>query len=145
MTSAPPPNFGLDNLPARENRYARAQEFVDVVLALWDSWEDGALVGDKASGLFGDTRYIHAINHKGTQFSVRGPLQTPRSPQGYPLLVQAGSSEPGRAFAAGFAEAIFSVQQVLGEAQAYYTDVKDRRAASAGIRRRSRSCRASCS
>src|SRR5579871_2713050 len=120
------PNFGLAGLPVHEDRYARAAEFVDVVLALWDSWEDGALVGDKAGGLFADPKRVHAIDHRGDRFSVRGPLQVPRSPQGRPLLVQAGSSEPGRAFAARYAEAIFSVQQVMAEAKAYYADVKER-------------------
>jgi FMN-dependent oxidoreductase (nitrilotriacetate monooxygenase family) len=120
------PNFGEKDLPAPVDRYGRAAEFVDVVLDLWDSWEDAALVGDRRNAVFADPARIHRIDHAGEYFAVSGPLQLPRSPQGRPLLVQAGSSEPGRDLAARYAEAVFSVQQVLGEAQAYYADVKRR-------------------
>ncbi|MCX5569660.1 LLM class flavin-dependent oxidoreductase [Kaistia nematophila] len=122
------PNFGDKNLPVHADRYGRAVEFVDVVQSLWDSWEDDALVLDREAGRFADAAKIHAINHQGPHFSVAGPLQIPRSPQGRPLLVQAGSSEQGRDLAARYAEAIFSVQQDLGEAKAYYADVKGRAA-----------------
>lgn len=122
------PNFGDGRLPVHADRYGRAVEFVDVVQSLWDSWEDDALVLDREAGRFADPAKIHAIDHQGQHFSVAGPLQIPRSPQGRPVLVQAGSSEQGRDLAARYAEAIFSVQQDLGEAKAYYADVKGRAA-----------------
>lgn len=119
-------NFGLDKLPVHDDRYRRAAEFVDVATALWDSWEDGALIGDRKNGVFADASRIHKINHVGKDFSVAGPLQIPRSPQGRPLLVQAGGSEQGRNFAARYAEAIFVALQVLGEGRAFYADIKAR-------------------
>lgn len=119
-------NFGSKDLPEADQRYDRASEFADVIIALWDSWEDGALVADRESGRFADPARIHAINHEGPHFSVAGPLQIPRSPQGRPLLVQAGGSELGRNLAARYADAVFSVAQLLGEAQAYYADLKAR-------------------
>lgn len=119
-------NFGLAEHPVHAERYARADEFVDVVTKLWDSWEDGALVADAASGVFADTDRIHAIDHVGKHFSVTGPLNTARSPQGRPVYVQAGSSEDGRGFAARWAEAIFTAHQTLGNAQEFYRDIKDR-------------------
>ncbi|XBS71548.1 NtaA/DmoA family FMN-dependent monooxygenase [Acerihabitans sp. KWT182] len=121
-------NFGERHLPRHTDRYARAAEFVEVVQGLWDSWEDDALILDRASGRFADVDKIHAINHSGTHFAVAGPLQIPRSPQGRPLLVQAGSSAQGRDLAARYAEAVFSVQQDLDEAKSYYADVKQRAA-----------------
>lgn len=122
------PNFGDARLPVHADRYGRAAEFVDVVQALWDSWEDDALILDRAAGRFADAAKIHAINHEGEHFKVAGPLQIPRSPQGRPLLVQAGSSEQGRDLAARYAEAVFSVQQDIDEAKSYYSDVKRRAA-----------------
>lgn len=119
-------NFGLDAEPAHAERYARAAEFLDVALKLWDSWEDDAIVADKAAGVWGDDAKIHPPRHRGTYFSVEGALNVPRSPQGYPLLVQAGSSEDGKAFAARYAEAVFTAQQTLADAQAFYTDLKAR-------------------
>jgi len=120
------PNFGLEKLPPPEHRYAVAEDFVDAVLKLWDSWEEGAVIADPATGVWSDPARVHKIDHKGPYFSVGGPLQVPRSPQGRPLLVQAGSSDRGRDFAALHAEAIFNVQSVKSEAQAYYADVKAR-------------------
>ncbi|MFE9449354.1 LLM class flavin-dependent oxidoreductase [Streptomyces sp. NPDC006739] len=117
-------NFGLDAEPAHAERYARAAEFLDVALKLWDSWEDDAIVADKAAGVWGDDTRIHPPRHTGTYFSVQGALNVPRSPQGYPLLVQAGSSDDGKAFAARYAEAVFTAQQTLGDAQAFYADLK---------------------
>ncbi|MER6258492.1 LLM class flavin-dependent oxidoreductase [Streptomyces sp900105245] len=121
-------NFGLDAEPAHAERYARAAEFLDVSLKLWDSWEDDAIVADKAAGVWGDDGKIHPPRHRGTYFSVAGALNVPRSPQGYPLLVQAGSSEDGKAFAARYAEAVFTAQQTLADAQAFYADLKSRTA-----------------
>jgi FMN-dependent oxidoreductase (nitrilotriacetate monooxygenase family) len=122
-------NFGLEHEPAHAERYARAAEFLDVALKLWDSWEDDAIVADKAAGVWGDDAKIHPPQHQGTYFSVAGALNVPRSPQGYPLLVQAGSSEDGKAFAARYAEAVFTAQQTLGDAQEFYQDLKSRTAA----------------
>ncbi|MGW4980932.1 LLM class flavin-dependent oxidoreductase [Streptomyces mirabilis] len=122
-------NFGLDAEPAHAERYARAAEFLDVSLKLWDSWEDDAIVADKAAGVWGDDAKIHPPRHQGTYFSVEGALNVPRSPQGYPLLVQAGSSEDGKTFAARYAEAVFTAQQTLADAQAFYADLKSRTAA----------------
>ncbi|MGW3092301.1 LLM class flavin-dependent oxidoreductase [Streptomyces sp. NPDC001102] len=119
-------NFGLEHEPAHAERYARAAEFLDVALKLWDSWEDDAIVADKAAGVWGDDSKIHPPRHKGTYFSVEGALNVPRSPQGYPLLVQAGSSEDGKAFAARYAEAVFTAQQTIEDAQAFYADLKFR-------------------
>jgi FMN-dependent oxidoreductase (nitrilotriacetate monooxygenase family) len=127
-TSAPQAaqNFGLPEHPPHGERYEKAKEFLDVVTKLWDSWEDDALVIDPASGIFADTDRIHSIDHVGKHFRVRGPLNTARSPQGRPVYVQAGSSEDGRAFAARFAEAIFTAHQTLGSAQQFYSDIKSR-------------------
>lgn len=119
-------NFGLEHEPAHAERYARAAEFVDVALKLWDSWEDDTVVADKERGVWGDDDKIHPPRHKGTYFSVEGALNVPRTPQGHPLLVQAGSSADGRAFAARSAEAVFTAQQTLDDARAFYGDLKSR-------------------
>jgi FMN-dependent oxidoreductase (nitrilotriacetate monooxygenase family) len=124
-------NFGLDAQPAHAERYQRAAEFVDVARKLWDSWEDDAVVADAARGAWAEASKVHAVDHRGRFFSVRGPLNLPRSPQGHPLLVQAGSSEDGKDFAARYAEAVFTAQQTLEDGQAFYADLK-RRAALAG-------------
>ncbi|GAA2434109.1 LLM class flavin-dependent oxidoreductase [Streptomyces macrosporus] len=122
-------NFGLDAHPAHAERYERAGEFLDVVTRLWDSWEDEALVADQKTGVFADTDRIHTIDHEGPRLKVRGPLNTPRTPQGRPVYVQAGSSEDGRAFAARYAEAVFTAHQTLASGQAFYADLKARVAA----------------
>jgi FMN-dependent oxidoreductase (nitrilotriacetate monooxygenase family) len=122
-------NFGLDQRNSHTDRYRRATEYVEVVRKLWDSWEDDARVVDRARGVYADTDRIHAINHHGEAFRVRGPLDVPRTPQGNPVLVQAGSSDEGRGFAARYAEAIFTAQQDLAEARAFYADVKRRASA----------------
>lgn len=119
-------NFGVEGIPDHGGRYRRATEFVDVATALWDSWEDGALVLDEASGTFADTERVHRIDHDGEHFKVRGPLNTPRSVQGRPLLVQAGSSDSGKDFAARYAEAIFTAQRSVADGKAFYRDVKAR-------------------
>ncbi|WP_371783211.1 LLM class flavin-dependent oxidoreductase [Streptosporangium subroseum] len=118
-------NFGIER-PAHRDRYARATEFLEVVTKLWDSWEDGAILGDHHSGNYADTDRIHTLDHIGPHFRVRGPLNTSRPPQGHPLLVQAGSSEDGKEFAARFAEAVFTAQQTLADGQAFYADLKSR-------------------
>ena len=119
-------NFSRDAHPAHADRYQRAREFAEVVTGLWDSWEDDAFVRDKASGRFFEPEQLHVLNHKGAHFSVRGPLNVARTPQGRPVLVQAGSSEPGKELAAETAEVIFTAAQTLAEAQAFYADVKGR-------------------
>jgi FMN-dependent oxidoreductase (nitrilotriacetate monooxygenase family) len=119
-------NFGLAEHPVHAERYERAGEFVEVVTKLWDSWEDGALVADQASGVYADDERIHTIDHIGKRLRVRGPLNTPRSPQGRPVYVQAGGSEDGRSFAARWAEAIFTAHQTFENAQAFYSDVTAR-------------------
>ncbi|MEU8327641.1 LLM class flavin-dependent oxidoreductase [Micromonospora sp. NPDC048839] len=124
-------NFNLDELPAHRDRYERAAEFLEVSLKLWDSWDDDAPLGDKDAGRWGDDDLLYPPRHIGRHFRVAGPLNVPRSPQGYPLLVQAGSSEDGRELAARYAEAVFTAQQTLAEAQEFYRDLK-RRAAQVG-------------
>jgi FMN-dependent oxidoreductase (nitrilotriacetate monooxygenase family) len=119
-------NFGLDDRPSHRERYERAAEFLDVSIRLWDSWEDGAELGDKASGVYADPDRIHRVDYQGRYYQVRGPLNVPRSPQGRPLLVQAGSSQDGREFAARYAEAIFTAQQTLADGQEFYADIKQR-------------------
>ena len=121
-------NFGLDAEPAHAERYARAAEFLDVAQKLWDSWEDDAIVADKAAGVWGDDAKIHPPRHRGTYFQVEGALNVPRAPQGYPLLVQAGSSEDGKRFAARYAEAVFTAQQTIEDARAFYADLRARTA-----------------
>jgi N-acetyl-S-(2-succino)cysteine monooxygenase len=100
-----------------------------VVRALWDSWEDDAFLRNKTSGRFFDPDKRHVLDHKGRFFQVKGPLNVARSPQGQPVLVQAGSSESGRALAARTAEVIFTAQQTLQDAIDFYADVKGRLAA----------------
>jgi FMN-dependent oxidoreductase (nitrilotriacetate monooxygenase family) len=119
-------NFGRDGQVLHRERYARADEFADVITKLWDSWEDDARLGDKQAGVFADGRKIHAVNHVGEYFQVAGPLNAPRPPQGWPVLVQAGSSLDGRVFAGRWAEAVFTAQRTLPEAQEFYTDLKAR-------------------
>ncbi|BCW71324.1 monooxygenase [Arthrobacter sp. NicSoilB8] len=122
-------NFSLQDQPAHARRYERAAEFLDVARKLWDSWEDDAPLGDKDAGIWGDSSRVHPVNHAGTYFSVLGPLDVPRSAQGHPVIVQAGSSEDGKDFAARYAEAVFTAQQTLPDAQRFYADLKQRTAA----------------
>ena len=129
VTSATPEeaaNFGLDDRLDHASRYARADEFLTVAKALWDSWERDAVVGDKASGRYADVTRLHAIGHRGEYFKVAGPLNVERPPQGHPLLVQAGSSEDGKGFAARHAEAIFTAHQTYERAADFYGDIKAR-------------------
>lgn len=110
-------NFGIDRVPDHDVRYARAEEFVDVVLALWDSWEPDAFPADVASGRFVDPDGLHRLDHRGEHFAVRGPLQVPRTPQGRPVLIQAGSSPTGVAFAGRHAEVTFVLSATIDEAR----------------------------
>ena len=119
-------NFGLDGHDLHRNRYDRADEFLEVATQLWDSWDDDALIADKAAGVFADGDRIRAIGHRGEFFQVEGPLNLPRPVQGHPLLVQAGSSLSGRIFAGRWAEAVFTAQRTLQEGQEFYADLKQR-------------------
>ncbi|KVZ35394.1 LLM class flavin-dependent oxidoreductase [Burkholderia ubonensis] len=119
-------NFSRDAHSAHADRYARAREFVHVVKGLWDSWEDDAFLYDKDAGLYFDERKLHVPDHRGEHFSVRGPLNVARPLQGHPVLFEAGQSEAGKTLAAETAEGIFTIQQSLADAQAFYMDLKAR-------------------
>ncbi|MFB7664064.1 LLM class flavin-dependent oxidoreductase [Kitasatospora sp. NPDC056138] len=119
-------NFGLGAHPDHGDRYRRASEFFDVVTGLWDSWDDEAFARDKEGGVFYDPARRHVLGHKGEFFDVRGELNISRPPQGYPLIVQAGSSEDGRELAARTAEVVFTAQSDLASAQEFYRDLKER-------------------
>ncbi len=121
-------NFGRDQHYEHGERYDRSVEFVEVVKGLWDSWEDDAFIRDRSTGVYFDPTKIHALNHKGEHFKVRGPLNVARPPQGHPVLFQAGSSEAGRETAARFAEGVFTPQHTLPGAQDFYRDLKGRMA-----------------
>ena len=116
-------NVGRGGLE-RAARYLRAEEFLDVVTKLWDSWTDDAVVADKPGGVFADPSRVRAINHVGEHFRVAGPLTMPRPPQGYPVLAKSASSAYGRDFAARYAEVIFTGQPTLADARRFYRDVK---------------------
>ena len=111
-----------------DTRYARSAEFVEVVKGLWDGWEDGALVLDKASGQYFDEAKMHVLSHQGRFFKVRGPLSVACMPQGHPVIVQAGASEQGRELGAATADVIYSIHHSVDSARAYYADVKGRMA-----------------
>ncbi|SEA91691.1 LLM class flavin-dependent oxidoreductase [Paraburkholderia sartisoli] len=117
-------NFSFEKHPDHALRYERAHEFYDVVAGLWDSWEDDAFLRDKESGVYFDPEKLHVLNHRGKHFQVRGPLNVARSPQGWPVVVQAGASDAGRELAAQTAEVIFVAHQTLEEAQTFYRDIK---------------------
>ncbi|WP_313027990.1 LLM class flavin-dependent oxidoreductase [Brucella sp.] len=121
-------NFNLDRHYEHADRYERAEEFADVVTGLWNSWEDDAFLYDKEQARFFDPNKRHVLDHKGKHFSVQGPLNVPRSPQGHPVTVQAGSSAAGRELAAKSADVVFTAQQTVEEASAFYKDVKQRAA-----------------
>jgi FMN-dependent oxidoreductase (nitrilotriacetate monooxygenase family) len=119
-------NFSIPGHPAHADRYQRAEEVVDLVLDLWDSYEDDAFVIDKESGIFLDPAKVHKVDHHGQFFDVAGPLNVARSPQGRPVVVQAGASESGRNLAARTAEVIFTANQTLAAGQEFYSDIKSR-------------------
>ena len=119
-------NFGRDQHVAHAARYERAREFHQVVTGLWDSWEDGALINDKDGGRLIDPARLRKLNHRGPHFAVAGPLNVSRSPQGRPVVVQAGGSEAGRDLAAATAEVVFTAQPSLAKAQDFYRDMKRR-------------------
>lgn len=117
-------NFGRADLEDHDLRYTRAEEYLTAVYALWDSWDADALVRDRASGYYVDPARVHEIDHEGAHYRVRGPLNIFRSPQGRPLLAQAGSSAAGKAFAARHAEVVFTAQPAFPPAEAFYREVK---------------------
>ena len=121
-------NFGTTH-PDHASRYERAAEFVDVVKGLWDCWADDAIVADRASGTYIDTARMRPLDHEGTFFKVKGPINIGRSPQGQPVVLQAGGSEPGQALAARTADVVFSVVQDIDESKAQYAALKKRAAA----------------
>jgi FMN-dependent oxidoreductase (nitrilotriacetate monooxygenase family) len=117
-------NYGAAGQVSHADRYARGEEFVAVVKALWDSWTDDAVLDDRANGHYAQAGHIRPINHRGEHYTVAGPLNMPRGPQGRPVFVQAGSSETGRRFAARHAEAVFTAQMEKTTAQEFYADLK---------------------
>ncbi len=119
-------NFGREEHVEHDARYHRAREFFDVVTGLWDSWADDAFLRDVESGVFFDPEKMHVLNHKGEHFKVKGPLNIARPIQGWPVIVQAGSSEAGRQIAAETAEAVFTGQNNLDGGKKFYADVKGR-------------------
>lgn len=132
VTSANPQeakNFGFEDHMEHDDRYRRAREFYDVVTGLWDSWDDDAFIRDQASGIYFDPAKLHVLDHHGDYLDVRGPLNVARPIQGWPVIVQAGASEAGRALAAATAEVVFGGANKLDDACAYYDDIKTRMAA----------------
>jgi alkanesulfonate monooxygenase len=119
-------NFSREAHYGHAERYERANEFAEIVTALWDSWDDDAFIRDKQSGLMFEPSKMHALNHKGKHFKVRGPLNIPRSPQGHPVIVQAGTSDDGMDVAARFAEVIFSAHLTMESCQQYFKEIKTR-------------------
>ncbi|CAN7291420.1 LLM class flavin-dependent oxidoreductase [Rhizobium sp. LjRoot30] len=122
-------NFGLEDHVEHGERYGRAREFFDVVTGLWDSFADEAFIRDAESGIFFDPEKLHVLDHKGPELRVRGPLNIARPPQGWPVIVQAGQSEPGRQLAAETAEVVFCAPRDLAAGKALYADIKGRLAA----------------
>ena len=129
VTSANPAeaqNFNREVHVEHDERYRRAWEFVDVVKGLWDSWDDDAFLRNKESGQYLDSTKMHVLDHVGKYFRVQGPLNVSRSPQGRPVIVQAGSSNAGMGLASGVADVVFTAHQTLASAQTFYNDIKDR-------------------
>ena len=121
-------NFSKEPHLPKTERYKRGREFVEVVRALWDSWDEDAFLRDKETGIFFDRSKMHELNHHGQFYDVRGPLNVARSPQGQPVIVQAGASDDGRQLAAETAEVVFSAHDSIEHAREYYADVKGRMA-----------------
>ncbi|MGH3761342.1 LLM class flavin-dependent oxidoreductase [Actinophytocola sp.] len=122
-------NFNRSTMLSHRERYERAEEFVEVANRLWASWDDDAVIWDRASGHYTDPDRIHLVEHRGEHFAVRGPLNIQRCPQGRPFMVQAGASEAGRAFAARHADAVFTVQENVRDGARFRTEMRRRAAA----------------
>ncbi|GAA3992785.1 LLM class flavin-dependent oxidoreductase [Streptomyces marokkonensis] len=125
VTDAEARNFNRQTQLDHASRYHRAREFMEVVTGLWDSWEDDAFLYDKEAGRFFDPDKLHILKHQGQHFSVHGPLNLSRAPQGHPVIIQAGASADGQDFAAQWAEVVFTAHQRLDQAQAFYRSVKE--------------------
>ncbi|MFF0826561.1 LLM class flavin-dependent oxidoreductase [Brevibacillus sp. NPDC003359] len=121
-------NYGKKEHPSHQRRYRMAEEYLEVVKGLWDSWEDDAFIRDKDAGIFFHSEKMHRLNHRGEHFSVQGPLNIARSQQRHPVIFQAGSSESGKTLAAKSADAVFTGAETLEEAASFYLDVKARAA-----------------
>ncbi|MGE0629345.1 MAG: LLM class flavin-dependent oxidoreductase [Hyphomicrobiaceae bacterium] len=119
-------NFGNAGLPQHDDRYVKAEEFVDIVVKLWESWGEGSTVGDKTRPVFADPTRIHAVDHEGPNYWVKGPLTLPRTPQVRPVLFQAGSSGPGRNLAARVADVVFTAQNTTKAALEFRADIRRR-------------------
>src|SRR6201996_5198370 len=119
-------NYGFDQLPPRDQRYDFADEVVEAVVRLWESWDADALVLDKQRGIYADPDKVHYVNYAGKWIKTRGPLSVPRSPQGRPVIMQAGSSPRGREFAARWGELVFTLQHSKADMLAFYQDLKRR-------------------
>ena len=117
-------NYGFEKAPTPEERYDRAQEFAHVVQQLWDSWADDAVIADRAAGRFIDDSKVKRIEHRGEHFQVEGPMPGPRSPQGHPVIVQAGSSGPGLDLGSSVADAIYTAQPIKERSQEFYAKFK---------------------
>ena len=117
-------NFGGIGQVSHGDRYERAEEYMSVVNGLWDSWADDAVLDDRDGGRYADPKRVRPIDHSGPHYKVKGPLNMPRPPQGRPVLVQAGSSDTGRKFAARHAEAVFTAHLETATAKAFYADLK---------------------
>jgi FMN-dependent oxidoreductase (nitrilotriacetate monooxygenase family) len=122
-------NAGMTELPPRNERYDRADEVLEACFALWNSWDGDAFILDKQAGIFADPAKVHYANYAGRWVRTRGPLSIPRSPQGRPVIMQAGSSDRGRDFAARWAEIVFTIQRGHDEMRGFYNDLKSRMAA----------------
>ncbi|MDF2442991.1 MAG: hypothetical protein JWR01_1194, partial [Subtercola sp.] len=122
-------NYGLEHLLEHDERYVMAEEYVSVVKALWDSWEPGAIVAVRETGYYADHTKVHPIHHKGTYFSVRGPLNLPAGPQGHPVICQAGGSPKGREFASRHANVLLSIPNGVDGMREYRDDIRARAAA----------------
>ncbi|MFZ6763051.1 MULTISPECIES: LLM class flavin-dependent oxidoreductase [Acetobacterales] len=119
-------NFGMEAIPGREERYARAHEAVEACLKLWSSWEADALILDRESGRFADPARVHYAHYEGQHIRSRGPLTVPRTPQGHPVLMQAGSSGPGLDFAARWAELVFTLQHSAEDMRRFRAATRER-------------------
>lgn len=118
-------NFGRESHLGHDERYDRADEFMEAVLGLWDSWEDDAIIYDRGQGVFADPEKVHRLNHQGTWFRTRGPLPVPRTPQGRPVIIQAGQSGRGRHFAARWGELVFVIYPSAEAGRAAYREFKE--------------------
>lgn len=121
-------NYSGQNLPEKSRRYARAREGIDVITRLWDSWDEGAFLRDKASGRYFDPAKLHLTDFEGEFFRVRGPLTVPRSPQGRPIIIQAGASAEGQELAAATADVVYAAHSDIADARVFYRSVKERMA-----------------